>query len=258
MRNDLTSALKEVIAVSEYTTGEIAKLCGVTVRTVQYYDRQGILVPSRTSEGGRRLYSDDDLQKMKLICYLRQLGFSLKAISSLLKEDNSPKVVSMVLNQQADMLKADIEKNKKQLSQIEALKKSMEKEGSFSVEKIGDMAFAMENRNSMRKVYTRLLMVGIPIDILEIAAIFISIKYRIIWPILVWAVPTIIATKIMIDYYYEKADYVCPECHCRFRPSKREFFFASHTPRTRKLNCPECGRKSYCLEVYRNEEAAVQ
>ena len=135
MRNDLTSALKEVIAVSEYTTGEIAKLCGVTVRTVQYYDRQGILVPSRTSEGGRRLYSDDDLQKMKLICYLRQLGFSLKAISSLLKEDNSPKVVSMVLNQQAQMLKADIEKTKSSFHRLKRLKKAWKKKAVSRLKK---------------------------------------------------------------------------------------------------------------------------
>ena len=47
--------------MSKYTTGELAKLCNVTVRTVQYYDSRGILVPSGLSEGGRRLYSEDDL-----------------------------------------------------------------------------------------------------------------------------------------------------------------------------------------------------
>lgn len=42
--------------MSKYTTGEIAKLCGVSVRTVQYYDTRGVLMPSELSEGGRRLY----------------------------------------------------------------------------------------------------------------------------------------------------------------------------------------------------------
>ena len=55
---------KEVKTMPKYTTGEIAKLCGVTVRTVQYYDNRGILVPSELTEGGRRLYSDSDLEKM--------------------------------------------------------------------------------------------------------------------------------------------------------------------------------------------------
>ena len=48
--------------MSRYTTGEIAKLCGVSVRTVQYYDQRGILVPGELSEGGRRLYSEDDVK----------------------------------------------------------------------------------------------------------------------------------------------------------------------------------------------------
>ena len=53
--------------MSKYSTGEIAKLCSVTVRTVQYYDTRGILIPSELSEGGRRLYSEDDLKRMKII-----------------------------------------------------------------------------------------------------------------------------------------------------------------------------------------------
>lgn len=48
--------------MSKYTTGEIAKLCGVSVWTVQYYDSRNILVPSELSEGGRRLYSEQDLK----------------------------------------------------------------------------------------------------------------------------------------------------------------------------------------------------
>ena len=72
--------------MSQYTTGEIAKLCAVTVRTVQYYDKRGILTPSALSEGGRRLYSDGDLSRMKVICFLRELGLPLDAIGQLLAE----------------------------------------------------------------------------------------------------------------------------------------------------------------------------
>ena len=72
--------------MSKYTTGEIAKLCGVTVRTVQYYDTRGILVPAELSEGGRRLYSEDDLKRMKIICFLRELGLPIDSISQLLSK----------------------------------------------------------------------------------------------------------------------------------------------------------------------------
>ena len=74
--------------MSKYTTGELAKLCGVTVRTVQYYDARGILIPSELTEGGRRLYSDDDLKRMKVICFLRELDIPINTISQMLKEEH--------------------------------------------------------------------------------------------------------------------------------------------------------------------------
>ena len=54
--------------MARYTTGELAKLCDVTVRTVQYYDSKGLLKPSDLSDGGRRLYSDEDLTNLRIIC----------------------------------------------------------------------------------------------------------------------------------------------------------------------------------------------
>ena len=74
--------------MSKYTTGEIAKLCGVSVRTVQYYDTRNILVPSELSEGGRRLYSEDDLRRMRIICFLRDAGLSINSISELFSDDD--------------------------------------------------------------------------------------------------------------------------------------------------------------------------
>ena len=63
--------------MSQYTTGELAKACGITVRTVQFYDQKGILVPSSLTEGGRRLYSEEDIKMMKIICFLRDTGLSM-------------------------------------------------------------------------------------------------------------------------------------------------------------------------------------
>ena len=82
--------------MSKYTTGEIAKLCGVTVRTVQYYDTRGILVPNELTEGGRRLYSEDDLKRMRIICFLRDLGLPIDSISQLLSEADPGSVISLL------------------------------------------------------------------------------------------------------------------------------------------------------------------
>ena len=91
--------------MSKYTTGEIAKLCGVTVRTVQYYDTRNLLVPSQLSEGGRRLYSEDDLKRMRVICFLRELDIPINAIGQLLAEEHPEDVLQLLLQQQEQILK---------------------------------------------------------------------------------------------------------------------------------------------------------
>lgn len=68
-----------------YRVAEFAKLTGVTVRTLQHYDRIGLLKPSALTEGGHRIYSRDDLYPMQQIVTLKWMGFSLKQIVDLLQ-----------------------------------------------------------------------------------------------------------------------------------------------------------------------------
>ena len=97
--------------MSKYTTGEIAKLCGVSVRTVQYYDSRNILVPSELSEGGRRLYSEDDLKRMRIICFLREAGVPINSIGELFAEEH-PEAVAIFLQEyevSIDTMLSDVE-----------------------------------------------------------------------------------------------------------------------------------------------------
>lgn len=64
-----------------FTVGELAKRCGVTVRTLQFYDQNGLLTPSRYSEGGRRLYGIDDLLRLQQILFYKGFGFPLEGYS---------------------------------------------------------------------------------------------------------------------------------------------------------------------------------
>jgi len=66
---------------SRYTTGDIAKLTGVSVRTVQYYDAKGLLIPNEISDGGRRLYGAAEVERMRVILFLKGLGFQAGADS---------------------------------------------------------------------------------------------------------------------------------------------------------------------------------
>ena len=71
--------------MSTFSTGELAKAAEVSVRTVQYYDQRGILTPSKVTEGGRRIYHESDLERLKVICFLRDLDFSINQIKNLLQ-----------------------------------------------------------------------------------------------------------------------------------------------------------------------------
>ena len=79
--------------MSNYTTGEMAKLCNISVRTVQYYDQKGVLHPFAESAGGRRIYNDNDLTKLRIICTLKSTGLSLDSIKSVMESELSEKIL---------------------------------------------------------------------------------------------------------------------------------------------------------------------
>lgn len=67
-----------------YRIGELARLADVTPDTIRYYEKQQMMSHDVRTEGGFRLYGDEDLRRLKFIRHGRQLGFSLEAIRELL------------------------------------------------------------------------------------------------------------------------------------------------------------------------------
>lgn len=68
------------------TVSEVAELTGVTVRTLHHYDAMGLLVPSERSESGYRLYSPEDLTRLREVLTWRRLGVPLREIGGLLDD----------------------------------------------------------------------------------------------------------------------------------------------------------------------------
>lgn len=67
------------------TVHEVSRLAGVSIRTLQYYDRIGLLPPAEYSRSGYRLYDDAALEKLQQILLFRELKFSLKDIKAILE-----------------------------------------------------------------------------------------------------------------------------------------------------------------------------
>jgi hypothetical protein len=72
--------------VSDYTVGAVARLAGVSVRTLHHYDQIGLLTPAGRSAAGYRLYSLADLDRLHRILFYRELGFPLDEIVQLMAD----------------------------------------------------------------------------------------------------------------------------------------------------------------------------
>ncbi|MBR3333403.1 MAG: MerR family transcriptional regulator [Clostridia bacterium] len=236
--------------MSQYTTGELAKECGITVRTVQFYDQKGILIPSALTEGGRRLYSEEDLKQMKIICFLRDTGLSLDTIGQLLKEEDPGSVIFVLLEQQKQLLQEEIGERREKLDRLAELGKSVKNDPSFSLETIGDIANVMEGKKKLNAVHRNMILPAIPLGILQWASILLWVFKGVWWPFVVWAVLAIPYGVWASRYYYRNTAYICPQCHEVFRPAFREALFAKHTLKTRKLTCAKCGHHGFCVETW--------
>ncbi len=240
--------------MSKYTTGEIAKLCGVSVRTVQYYDSRNILVPSQLSEGGRRLYSEEDLKRMRIICFLREMGFSLDNIGQLFSDDQPEGIISLLIEQQEQSLRKEMQEQQEKLDMLSGLKRGLKEVEKFSVDALGDIAYTMKNQKKRKRLLFWMVALGIVMDIIEVGTVLYGVETGNWWPLVV-GLPVVIGLGIFISiFYYNHVVYICPACHEVFKSSFGKMFWAAHTPNTRRLTCTKCGHKGFCVETYGEAE----
>lgn len=239
--------------MSKYTTGEIAKLCGVSVRTVQYYDTRGILTPSELSEGGRRLYSEDDFKRMKIICFLRDVGISINNIGELLSGDDPSSVISVLLEQQEQLLQEEISERQAKYDMLVEIRRELKSVVNFSVESIGDIAYVMEHKKKMRQLHAIMLTTGLPLNIIQLISIILWIATGIWWLFALYVLVVIPYAIWISNFYFKRVAYICPQCHEVFKPNFKEAFWARHTLTLRKLTCTCCGYKGFCVETYGKE-----
>ena len=129
------------------TVGEVAKKMDVTVRTLQHYDREGLLSPSAISEGGRRLYTNKDIVKLHQILSLKHLGFSLDDIKNRLMPLDTPNEIAAVLEQQATAVQRKIDSLSESLRELEALRAEVLQMQSVDFKKYADIIVNLQMKN---------------------------------------------------------------------------------------------------------------
>ena len=240
--------------MSDYTTGELARLCGITVRTVQFYDARGLLHPSDLSEGGRRLYSEGDLRKMRMITALKTLGLTLDAISGVLASERPEKVLLLLLEEQEKRIADEQGALERQRRAVETVRETIRSGQMISIESIADMDRMMEEKKKLNRLHLKMTVLAVAMSGLQWAGIILWITTGIWWPFAAcW--PFVIALGIFVTRMYHKNTlYICPECGAHFRPSMKEMIWAKHTPKTRLLTCTKCGKTGWCVETYGKAE----
>lgn len=235
--------------MSQYTTGEMAKLCNISVRTVQFYDAKDLLKPAELTEGGRRLYSDEDLKKLRLICLLKLLGLSLDSIKRILQSDSPEKILVLLLDEQKKEIDREIAVKYKQLEAIKIVTESIQSSNTVPVQTINDIEHIMSSKKKLRKVYIVMFGVGILMNIIQWVTLLLWI-FKGIWQPFAIGMPIVILMGVMLFRMYNKnTAYICAACNRVFQPSAWEMFWSKHTSKTRKLTCPVCGHVGFCIET---------
>ena len=127
--------------------GEIAKMAGVTVRTLSYYDKEGLLAPSAESDGGYRLYSDKDLAKLMQILMMKQLGFTLNEIKKRVTTMETTTEVIDVLTEHESYVSTKIDRLTQSLNALKTLKDEIVQVDSVDFKKFAIILAHLQMKN---------------------------------------------------------------------------------------------------------------
>ena len=109
------------------TVKEMSKLTGVSVRTLHHYDTIGLLLPTKVTEAGYRLYDDTAVRRLQSILLFRELEFPLKEIKSILDDPNFDPQEALM--QQIELL----ELQRKHLDGLIAHAREIQKKGTMTM-----------------------------------------------------------------------------------------------------------------------------
>ena len=108
-----------------YRIGELAKMAEVTPDTIRYYEKQQMIDHEVRTEGGFRLYTDNDLQRLRFIRYARQLGFTLDSIRELLSIRIDP--AHHTCQESKSIVQARLDEAEARIQELQTMQRSLQR-----------------------------------------------------------------------------------------------------------------------------------
>ncbi len=110
---------------ADLSSGDLARATGHTVRAIRFYEEEGLLKPAVVSEGGHRRYTQDDLERLRLISDLRELGLSICEIRSMLEIRTGCRTASEFALRFQQVLAGHLEQAQRRLERLRRVKKEL-------------------------------------------------------------------------------------------------------------------------------------
>jgi len=137
-----------------WKVGDLAKLTGLTVRALRYYDQIGLFSPSGHSETGHRLYNEDDIRLLHQILSLKDLGLSLEEIHTVL--NGHTYTLSDIVAIQIERVRRNIKTQQKLLAQLERVAERIDYQEPLSGDALISLLETMKMRHEKYIVEHRL------------------------------------------------------------------------------------------------------
>jgi MerR family transcriptional regulator, repressor of the yfmOP operon len=109
-------------AVGSYRIGELAERLGLTERTIRYYEELGLLESVKRLEGGTRVYTDDDVRRLRFVQKLKMLGLTLQEMLELERLYRRHRRNREVLPRLVELLDAHLAATTERMSELAELR----------------------------------------------------------------------------------------------------------------------------------------
>ena len=131
-----------------YKINEVSKLTGVSIRMLHYYDKIGLLSPSKRTDSNYRMYNDNDISRLYQILLFKELEFPLQDIKQILDNENFDR--SKALKLQRNLI---FEKKKRLERILESIDDTIENLGGKTMSKNNFKAFDYEGVKKHQEKY---------------------------------------------------------------------------------------------------------